>query len=325
MDLAPIEKTIRIQLDGGQAGIRLDKLLAEMFPQYSRSCLQDWMRNGYITADDNPVSPRQKVKGGEWLQLAIPRPQNNGVVEAEAIELSVQYADDDLIVINKPAGLVVHPAAGNPGGTLQNALLYHYPELTGVPRSGIVHRLDKDTSGLLVIARNLPAHKSLVEQLQRRSVSREYVAIVQGMLAAGGSVDAPIGRHPQDRKRMCVRQGGRSAVTHYRVSERYRRHTCLRVILETGRTHQIRVHMAHIHLPLVGDPVYGGRLRIPADCGETLHRVLSEFRRQALHAGKLGLLHPVSGDALQWQVDPPEDMQTLMDELRKDCKQHAAS
>ncbi|MBN1378439.1 MAG: 23S rRNA pseudouridine(1911/1915/1917) synthase RluD [Gammaproteobacteria bacterium] len=317
-----LEKTIRIRLAAEQAGNRLDKVLVEMFPQYSRSCLQGWLKSRYITVNDKPATSKQKVQGDEWLQVDIPRQGETGDVQAEAIDLSVVFEDPDLIVINKPAGMVVHPAAGNPGGTLQNALLHHFPELAGLPRSGIVHRLDKETSGLLVIARNLPAHKSLVEQLRQRTISREYVAIVQGRLVAGGTVDAPIGRHPQDRKRMCVRQGGRKAITHYRISERYRQHTCLQVILETGRTHQIRVHMAHINKPIVGDPVYGGRLRIPAGSDESLKRQLGLFKRQALHAASLGVLHPANGKALQWQAPIPDDMQALIAALRNDCAQH---
>lgn len=317
------EKTIRFQLGTEYNGKRLDKVLAEMFPEYSRSCLQDWLKNGFITVNAEAADSKQKVKGGEWLQMDIPQLAKVSDVQAEAIELQVVYDDAELIVINKPAGMVVHPAAGNPGGTMQNALLHRYPELSGLPRCGIVHRLDKDTSGLLVVARTLQAHKSLVEQLQQRTVSREYVAIVQGTLVAGGRIEAPVGRHPQDRKRMCVRQGGRSAVTHYRVMERYRQHTSLQVTLETGRTHQIRVHMAHIKKPVVGDPVYGGRLRIPAGSTESLHHLLSNFRRQALHAARLGLLHPGNGEALQWQAGIPDDMRALMIELKRDCELHS--
>lgn len=322
----PENARFRCTLLKNQAGGRLDKTLAELFPDYSRSCLQDWLRQGYVTVDGQPASPRHKVRGGELVELDVPaRPSGDrDEVRAEPLALSVVYQDDDLLVIDKPAGLVVHPAAGNPGGTLQNALLYHYPELAAVPRAGLVHRLDKDTSGVLAVARSLRAHKSLVDQLQRRSVGREYIAVVQGRLIAGGMVDAPIGRHPQDRKRMSVREGGRPAVTHYRVDRRFRHHTRLSVRLETGRTHQIRVHMAHLRRPLLGDPVYGGRLRLPPDCSPALEQVLRGFRRQALHAARLGLQHPVSGKPLAWSVPIPDDLKVLLEALEEDADRHAA-
>jgi len=225
-------------------------------------------------------------------------------------------------VINKPAGLVVHPAAGNPDGTMLNALLHHAPELVSVPRAGIVHRLDKETSGLLVVARTLKAQAHLVQQLQERAFEREYEAVAVGVMLSGGSVDAPIGRHPVDRKRMAVSQRGRPAVTHYRVAERFRAHTHVRVQLETGRTHQIRVHMAHIRYPLFGDPVYGGRLRIPPKSSEQFTEALRNFRRQALHAVRLGLTHPESGKVMQWQAPLPADMEYLLHVLREDNTIH---
>ncbi len=319
--MSPQAKTC-IQLTASQAGNRLDKVLAGMFPEYSRSCLQGWLKNGHIRLDGETVSARHKVRGREVVEMAIPAQPEQSEVQPQALELVVIYEDQELIVINKPAGMVVHPAAGNLDGTLQNALLYRYPDLAGVPRSGIVHRLDKDTSGLMVVARSLQAHKNLVEQLQQRTVSREYLAIVQGTLVAGGTIEEPIGRHPQDRKRMCVRAGGRQAITHYRVSERYRHHSCLSVKLETGRTHQIRVHMAYIKKPIIGDPVYGGRLRIPGNTSEMLQQCLREFKRQALHAARLGLLHPETGDNLEWQVDCPDDMQKLIKVLQQDIAGH---
>lgn len=230
------------------------------------------------------------------------------------------YEDDALLVIDKPAGLVVHPAAGNWEGTLVNALLHYASELANLPRAGVVHRLDKDTSGLLVVARTLAAHKSLVTQLQARTVKREYDAVAAGVMTAGGTVEAPIARHPVDRKRMAVVGGGREAVSHYRVARRFRAHTHVKVQLETGRTHQIRVHMAHIHYPLVGDPVYGGRLRVPAGCSEILRETLQHFKRQALHAGALGLLHPASGEAMNWQVPLPTDMKNLLEVLGDDAE-----
>jgi 23S rRNA pseudouridine1911/1915/1917 synthase len=235
------------------------------------------------------------------------------------------FEDDDLLVINKPPGLVVHPAAGNPDGTLLNALLHHAPDLAALPRAGIVHRLDKDTSGLMMVARNLAAHTRLVADLQARDIRREYLAVVNTVLTAGGEVDAPIGRHPVDRKRMAVVSGGKPAVTHYRVVERYRAHTLVRLRLETGRTHQIRVHMAHIHCPVTGDPVYGGRLRQPRGAGELLRTVLQGFRRQALHAERLAFRHPGSGEPVSWEAPVPPDMQELIEALREDAGQVAGN
>lgn len=307
-----------ITLIDEHAGRRLDRVLVDMFPQYSRRCLQNWLKNGDITLNGQRVRPKQKVCGGEKLEVRIPATTESIHVLPQAIDLDIVYDDPELIIINKSAGMVVHPAAGNKDGTLQNALLYHYPELANLPRSGIVHRLDKDTSGLLVVARSLEAHKSLIEQLRKRTVIREYTVIVQGRLIVGSSIDEPIGRHPQDRKRMCVRTGGRKAVTHYRIIERYRQHTQLLVKLETGRTHQIRVHMAYIKKPVVGDPVYAGRLHIPAQCGEPLRRELRGFKRQALHAIRLGLVHPKSGESLSWHSPLADDIQRLIDVLKND-------
>ncbi|MGD2112404.1 MAG: 23S rRNA pseudouridine(1911/1915/1917) synthase RluD, partial [Gammaproteobacteria bacterium] len=271
-------------------GRRLDLALAELVPDYSRSRLQQWIRAGQVTLDARVAQVREKVHGGEVVRIAATLPAQ-GNDQPQAIELELLHADADLLVINKPAGLVVHPAAGNPAGTLLNALLHYDPALAALPRAGIVHRLDKATSGLLVVARNLTAHKRLVEALQARRITREYLAVVSTVLTAGGRIDAPIGRHPVERKRMAVTAGGKAAVTHYRVEERYRAHTLVRVRLETGRTHQIRVHMAHQHTPLLGDPVYGGRLRLPAGAGVALQETLAGFRRQALHATRLELQH----------------------------------
>lgn len=310
-----------LQIPPEAAGKRLDKVLAELFPEYSRSCLQNWLKQGFITLDAEAGLPSLKVRGGEALQLDIPAVEPAVAEAAEAIALDILHQDEDIIVINKPPGLVVHPAAGNRSGTLQNGLLHHFPELAGIPRAGLVHRLDKDTSGLLVVARNLRAHNSLVEQLQSRSMGREYDAIVQGVVISGGEVDEPIGRHPRDRLRMSVREGGRDAVTHYRLVERFRNHSYLRVQLETGRTHQIRVHMAHIRKPLVGDPLYGGRLRLPADCTPQLFERLHTFRRQALHARRLELLHPATEEPVEWSAGLPEDMQLLLRDLREDARQ----
>jgi len=306
------------------AGRRLDQALAELLPEYSRARLQQWIRCGAVTVGEHTVRARDKVHGGEEIQVEAEL-EANDQWSAEQIPLAIVYEDDQILVLNKPAGLVVHPAAGNRTGTLLNALLHHAPELAQIPRAGIVHRLDKETSGLMVVARTLTAQKRLVEQLQRRSVKREYLALVLGVLTAGGSVEAPIGRHPVQRKRMAVVAGGKPALTHYRVLERYRGHTLIRARLETGRTHQIRVHMAYIRHPLVGDPVYGGRLQIPSGCSDALRRALQGFHRQALHAERLSLKHPVSGDELAWRQSPPADMLELIGVLREDCaaKGHA--
>ena len=259
-------------------GRRLDQALAELVPDFSRSRLQQWIRDGQVRLDERLPRARDRVYGGEVVRIDAIFSVDTGC-RPEDIPLDIVYEDSDLLVINKPAGLVVHPAAGNPDGTLQNALLHHDPELAQLPRAGIVHRLDKETSGLMVVARSPVAHKKLVEALQARAVKREYLAVVHSVMTAGGEINAPLGRHPVDRKRMAVVAGGREAVTRYRVEERYRAHTLVRVRLETGRTHQIRVHMAHIRCPVVGDPVYGGRLRLPRGAGEHLQSVLQGFRR----------------------------------------------
>jgi 23S rRNA pseudouridine1911/1915/1917 synthase len=299
------------------AGKRLDQALAQLFPDYSRSRLQQWVKAGLVTLDGVTCRPRDKVLGGEWVALEA-RLEDQVECRPQAIDLDIVYEDACLILINKPAGLVVHPAAGNPDGTLQNALLHHDPELIQLPRAGIIHRLDKETTGLLVIARTPAAHKALVEQLQAREFDREYRAVATGVMTAGGSVDEPIGRHPTQRIKMAVHRAGKEAVTHYRVLERFRAHTYLKINLETGRTHQIRVHMAHLRYPLVGDPVYAGRLRQPAGASEQLREALRRFRRQALHALKLGLTHPESGEWMEWESPLPEDMQLLLEALRAD-------
>lgn len=301
------------------AGMRLDQALAQLFDEYSRSRLSQWLKAGQVRVNGQQLRGRDKVWGGEQVEIHAELEEQTDW-QAEAIPLDIVFEDEQLIVINKPAGLVVHPAAGNPTGTLVNALLYHDASLSTIPRAGIVHRLDKDTSGLLVVAKTLTAQKSLVEQLQARSILREYQAVVTGVLTAGGTVDAPIGRHPVHRKRMAVTPNGKPAVTHYRVVERFRAHSWIRCRLETGRTHQIRVHMAHIHHPLVGDPVYGGRLRLPPGCETSLAETLRHFQRQALHAGRLGLVHPVRGKNLEWKAAMPEDMEALLDGLRADVE-----
>ncbi|MFC1683876.1 23S rRNA pseudouridine(1911/1915/1917) synthase RluD [Pseudomonadota bacterium] len=311
-------QTLNAEVGLEEAGLRLDQALAKLFPDYSRSRLQQWIKEGLVQVDGRECRPRDKVAEGAYIEVQA-RMDEQVECAPQAIDLEILYEDEHLLVINKPAGLVVHPAAGNPNGTLQNALLHHDASLIELPRAGIVHRLDKDTSGLLVVARTSLAHKSLVEQLQAREVKREYRALVSGVLVAGGTVDEPIGRHPTQRIRMAVVVGGKPAVTHYRVLERFRASSYLKVNLETGRTHQIRVHMAHIRHPLLGDPVYGGRLRLPAGASAELQEALRGFRRQALHARRLGLQHPVSGDWLEWSAPVPEDMAAMLEVLRSDA------
>ncbi|MFP4138770.1 MAG: 23S rRNA pseudouridine(1911/1915/1917) synthase RluD [Halomonas sp.] len=301
------------------AGQRLDQAAAELFVDFSRERLKAWIKAGDLTLDGQAARPRDKVYGGEWLRLAT-EVEDDTRFEPEDIPLEVVYEDDQVLVIDKPPGLVVHPAAGNPDGTLLNALLHHDPALAAVPRAGIVHRLDKETSGLMVVAKTLAAQTALVEQLQARTVSREYDAICVGVMTAGGTVDAPIGRHPKDRKRQAVTASGKPAVTHYRVVERFRAHTHVRCRLETGRTHQIRVHLAHLRYPLVGDPVYGGRLKLPAGASPTLKEVLRGFPRQALHARKLAFMHPGSGETLSFRAPLPDDLLMLLDFLRDDSE-----
>ncbi|MGR4070025.1 23S rRNA pseudouridine(1911/1915/1917) synthase RluD [Halomonas sp. LR3S48] len=299
------------------AGSRLDQAAAELFADHSRERLKGWIKEGMLTVDGRPGKPKDKMAGGEWLQLAATL-EEDARFEPEAIPLDIVHEDEQVLVIDKPAGLVVHPAAGNRDGTLLNALLHHCPSLATVPRAGIVHRLDKDTTGLMVVAKTLAAQTALVEQLQARTVSREYDAVCVGVMTTGGTVDAPIGRHPKDRKRQAVHASGKPAVTHFRVVERFRTHTHVRCRLETGRTHQIRVHLAHRRFPLVGDPVYGGRLKLPAGANDELKNLLREFPRQALHARKLAFLHPGSGEPVEFRAPLPDDLLLLIDYLRND-------
>jgi 23S rRNA pseudouridine1911/1915/1917 synthase len=304
------------------SGQRLDQVLAELFPDYSRSRLQAWLKSGWITLDGRDAKAKEKVFGGELIEFAEQTALDSLPTErwdAQPIPLDVVYEDDSLLVINKPKGLVVHPGAGNLDGTLVNALLNHAPVLEQLPRAGIIHRLDKDTTGLLVIAKTFKAHTSLVEQLQAREFEREYRALINGVVTGGGTVNEPIGRHPTQRTRQAVVHNGKPAVTHYRLLKRYRGHCLLRVNLETGRTHQIRVHMAHLRHPLVGDATYGGRLRIPKGCIDELAAALRGFKRQALHAARLGFIHPETGEHIAWEVAVPKDMQDLIDVLEKDA------
>lgn len=298
-------------------GKRLDQIAAAVFPDYSRSSLQSWIRSGDMKVDGKVCKPKEKCFGGELLTLAT-EVENDERWEPEDIPLDIIYEDEAIAVINKPAGLVVHPAAGNYSGTLLNGLLYRYPDIASVPRAGIVHRLDKDTSGLMVVAKTLAAHADLVDQLQERSVSREYEAVAIGSMTTGGEVEAPIGRNPATRLKMAVTEGGKYALTHYRIIYRYRAHTHIRLQLETGRTHQIRVHMAHIGYPLVGDPLYAGRLKLPKAAMPELVDMLRNFGRQALHARRLGLVHPVSGEYMEWESELPADFVELLEVLEGD-------
>ena len=303
------------------AGLRFDQAAASLFPEYSRSRIKAWILDGAATLDGAVRKPRDRVDGGERLVLSAEIATATQVA-AQPIELDIVHVDEAVIVVNKPAGLVVHPGAGNPDATLQNGLLHRFPELGAVPRAGIVHRLDKDTSGLLMIARTVPTHTALVRALARRWVRREYRAICTGVLTAGGTIEAPIRRHPTQRTRMAVHPDGRAAVSHFRVLTRYAAHTEVRVRLETGRTHQIRVHMAHIRHALVGDPVYGGRLALPKAAGETLTTRLRAFRRQALHAERLTLTHPTTGAELALEAPPPGDFSALAAALADHAARH---
>lgn len=299
------------------AGMRVDKVLAQLCPEYSRARLQQWIKQGHVRINGETRRPRDSVHGGEQIKIFAQATAQN-VFAAEPIPLERIHEDAHILVINKPAGLVVHPAAGNWEGTLLNALLHHFPELECIPRAGIVHRLDKDTSGLMVVARTLQAHHHLVSELQLRRVQREYLALVQGCPIAGGTVSGNLGRHPVHRKRIAVVEGGKPAVTHYRIAQRFRHHTLLRVRLETGRTHQIRVHLAHIGHPLVGDPLYGGRQRVPPQASAALIAELRGFNRQALHAMTLGLVHPGTGERMDWHSPMAADIASLLSALADD-------
>lgn len=297
------------------AGERLDAALAALIPDFSRSRLATWIKEGLVTVDGQAAIPKQKLWGGETL-CVLPQPSaEETAFQPEDIPLDVIYEDRAILVINKPAGLVVHPGSGNWTGTLLNGLLFAYPELKTIPRAGIVHRLDKDTSGLMVVARTLSSQNHLVQQLQARTVKRHYVAIVQGKLTGDSTIDAPIGRHPRDRVKMAVVHTGKPAITHWRALEQFAAHTLVECRLETGRTHQIRVHMAHIGHALAADPVYGGK---PRHTSPEVVLALEDFNRQALHARKLSLIHPESGASMTWKAPIPEDLTTLLYALRAD-------
>lgn len=321
---AETPSTLTATVPAQAAGRRFDAVLAELFPQYSRSRLAEWIKSGDALLDGKPARPRDPVRGGEAVALAVVEEVQTHAV-AEDIPLDVLYEDASVLVIDKPAGLVVHPGAGNPAGTLVNALLHRDPALEKLPRAGIVHRLDKDTSGAMVVARTLEAHTALVAQLSAREVHRQYLAIVVGALVSGGTANAAIDRHPRDRLRQAVREDGKDAVTHYRLRERYRAHTALECRLETGRTHQIRVHMAHLKHPIVGDPLYGGSLKLPKGASEELIAALRGFKRQALHAEVLEFAHPATGEPVRCTAPIPADMQALMRALREDAIAHAGA
>jgi 23S rRNA pseudouridine1911/1915/1917 synthase len=307
------------------AGRRFDQALAEMFPDYSRSRLSGWIKSGAVTLDGAQAPPRQLLRGGEQVRLQVEL-ETEVTSAPEDIALNIVHEDDHLLVLNKPAGLVVHPGAGNPAGTLMNALLHHDPKLAELPRAGIVHRLDKDTSGLMVVAKTLPTYTGLVDLLSRHEVERQYEAVVLGTMVSGGTVDEPIGRSMGDRLRQAVRdeEDGRRAVTHYRLRERFRAHSLLQCQLETGRTHQIRVHLAHVGHALIGDPLYGGGLKLPKGASEQLIATLRGFRRQALHAEKLSFLHPATGEALSFSAERPADQLALIEALRADLVEHGS-
>ncbi|HBC7461091.1 TPA: 23S rRNA pseudouridine(1911/1915/1917) synthase RluD [Proteus mirabilis] len=304
-----------------QLGQRLDQALAELFPDYSRSRIKEWILDNRVQVNDKNINkPKEKMLGGEKIEVDA-LIEEDVRWEPQNIPLNIVYEDDDILVINKPRDLVVHPGAGNPDGTVLNALLYRYPEIVNVPRAGIVHRLDKDTTGLMVVAKTVPAQTHLVEALQRREITREYEAVATGRMTAGGLVNEPISRHPTKRTHMAVHPMGKPAVTHYRVMEHFRAHTRLRLRLETGRTHQIRVHMAHIHHPLIGDQLYGGRPRPLKGASEEFRETLRRFDRQALHATMLRLYHPITGIEMEWHAPLPDDMVELIRVLKVDAEQ----
>jgi 23S rRNA pseudouridine1911/1915/1917 synthase len=309
-----IQQSFRIEKS--QAGNRLDQALQQLLPDYSRSKIQQWIQQGFVCINRESCKPRQKVFSGDLVDLDVPEVD---VIsdQPQAIEFEILHQDEDIFVVNKPADLVVHPAAGHRDGTLVNGLLAHDPRLQQLPRAGIVHRLDKDTTGVMVVARNLSAHHWLVEQLQARHVKREYIAIARGVVTAGRTIETGIGRHPQNRKKMSVQSGGKPAITHFQVARKFAHHSLVRVQLETGRTHQIRVHMAHINYPLLGDSLYGGRQRIPAGVDKALAQAIQGFTRQALHAERLSFEHPRSRERVSFEAALPDDLATLLEALKQ--------
>ena len=309
-------ETLTIIIPERMTGYRLDVALSEMLPDYSRSKITAWIKSGDALVNNKAFKPKDKVNGSQMAMLSLNKKQNNDW-SAENIALNIVFEDEDIIVINKQFGIVTHPGAGNWTGTLANALLYYDPSLSKLDRAGIVHRLDKNTSGLMVIARNEKSQKYLIEQLQSHLVDREYSAIVYGHMIAGGTVDEPIGRDPKDRVKQAVLMSGKDATTHYRAIDRFKSHTHVKAILETGRTHQIRVHLSYVGHSLIGDPMYGGRVRFPKKASEELKKALNNFKRQALHSKKLTLTHPISGESMSWKAPLPDDMLELLEVLKK--------
>ena len=314
MDTSLIKEAIVASQYHGQ---RVDVVLAQLFPDYSRSQLTHWLKEGAITLDQRSFKPKDKVFGGELVKLHVELVSRNDVCQAEEIPLNVVFEDEHLLIINKPAGLVVHPGAGNPQHTLVNALLYHDQSLHHLPRAGIVHRLDKETTGLLIVAKTLTTHTSLVRQMQAREIQRHYIALVHGHIIGGGIIDTFYGRHPRNRLKMAVCTHGRQAITQFSVKKQYHYFTLLDINLMTGRTHQIRVHMSHLNHPVVGDPLYGGRSRGPAGINETLRTTLQQFKRQALHACSLSFTHPQSHEKLAFTAPLPDDFQLLLTSLEE--------
>ncbi|MCK3657727.1 23S rRNA pseudouridylate synthase [Pasteurellaceae bacterium Pebbles2] len=314
--------TLAAEVQPEQMGQRLDQTLAELFPDYSRSRLKTWIEADLVRVNGEILNiPRSKMLGGEQIEIQVDV-EDETRYEPENLPLNIVYEDDDILVINKPKDFVVHPGAGNPSGTVLNALLHYFPPIAEVPRAGIVHRLDKDTTGLMVVAKTIPAQTKLVRDLQKRKITREYEAVAFGVMTKGGKVDQPMARHPTKRTAMAVHPMGKPAVTHYRIMEHFRNYTRLRLRLETGRTHQIRVHMAHIAHPLLGDQTYGGRPRPPKNASEQFSEVLRNFQRQALHAIMLRLEHPITGELMEWHAPLPEDFVQLIDALKEDYQLH---
>jgi len=294
--------------------MRIDHVMTELMPDYSRSKLQQWIKQGKILINGKQLKPKEKIKVNDLIEVKAEL-ESQGDWLPEEIDIDVVYQDEDIIIINKPANMVVHPAVGNYSGTLVNALLFHFPGIEAVPRAGIVHRLDKDTTGLMVVAKTLTAHAHIVEQLQSREMGREYETVVAGVMTSGGTINEPIARSTKNRKKMAVTPFGKKAITHYRIMERFAAHTHIRVKLETGRTHQIRVHMSHIKRPIIGDSTYGGRFKLPPGVSNELKEQLQVFGRQALHAKKITLIHPRTHEEMSWESDLPDDIQNLITNL----------